>query len=67
MASLAETQTLKGIYTSRHGLHQTVKNDIDVPTAAAICAHAFAHEVVLTWYADRVKMEIADDGCLRHF
>jgi hypothetical protein len=48
IAGLARTKTLEGVVASRNVLHQTVKNGIDVPTAAAICAHAFAHEIMLT-------------------
>ena len=48
MAGLATAQTLEGVFTSRNVLHQAVRNGIDVPTAAAICAHAFAHEIMLT-------------------
>jgi hypothetical protein len=48
MASLAPAQTLEGVFASRNVLHQAVRNGIDVPTAAAICAHAFAHEIMLT-------------------
>ena len=48
MVGLAGAQTLKGIFASRNALHRTVKDGIDIPTAAAICAHAFAHEIRLT-------------------
>ena len=48
MAGLARSQTLKGIFASRNAFHRTVKVGSDVPTAAAICAHAFAHEIRLT-------------------
>jgi hypothetical protein len=48
MAGLAGAQTLKGIIASRRALHQIVKNGIDVPTAAAVCAYAFAHEIRLS-------------------
>jgi hypothetical protein len=44
MAGLAGAQTLKGIIASRRALNRFVKNGIDVPTAAAVFAHAFAHE-----------------------
>jgi hypothetical protein len=47
-AGLAGAQTLEGVFASRYTLHQMVRNGIDVPTAAAICANAFAHEVMLT-------------------
>jgi hypothetical protein len=48
LASLAGAQTLKGIFASRTAFHRTVKDGIDVPTAAAICAHTFAHQIRLT-------------------
>jgi hypothetical protein len=48
MAGLTGAQTLKDIIASRHALHRIVKNGIDVPTAAAVCAHAFAHEIRLS-------------------
>jgi hypothetical protein len=48
IASLAGAQTPKGIFASRSAFHRTVKDGIDVPTAAAICAHTFAHEIRLT-------------------
>jgi NRPS condensation-like uncharacterized protein len=48
MVGLARSQTLKGIFASRNAFHRTIKVGIDVPTAAAICAHAFAHEIRLT-------------------
>jgi len=47
-AGLAVAQTLKGIIASRRALHRIVKNGIDVPTAAAVFAHAFAHEIRLS-------------------
>jgi hypothetical protein len=48
MPGLAGAQTLKAISASRRALHRIVKNGIDVPTAAAVCAHAFAHEIRLS-------------------
>jgi hypothetical protein len=48
IAGLAKAQTLEGVFASRSALHQEVRNGIDVPTAAEICAHAFAHEIMLT-------------------
>jgi hypothetical protein len=48
MAGLAGAQTLKGLFASRNALHRTVKDGIYVPTAAAFCAQAFAHEIRLT-------------------
>jgi len=48
IASMAGAQTLKGIIASRTAFHRTVKDGIDVPTAAAICARTFAHEIRLT-------------------
>jgi NRPS condensation-like uncharacterized protein len=48
MTGLAGAQTLKGIFASRSALHRTIKGRIDVPTAAALCTHAFAHEIRLT-------------------
>ena len=48
MAGLAAAQELKGVFASRNALHQIVRKGIDLPTAAAICAHAFAHEIMLT-------------------
>jgi hypothetical protein len=48
MAGLAGARTLEGIVASRNALHQTVMNGIDVPTAAAIAARGFAHEILLT-------------------
>jgi hypothetical protein len=48
IAGLAGAQTLNGISASRNVLHQIISNGIDVPTAAAICAQAFAHEIMVT-------------------
>ena len=48
MTGLAGAQTLKGIFASRSALHRSIKDGIDVPTAAALCAHIFAHEIRLT-------------------
>jgi hypothetical protein len=48
MAGLARAQTLEGVFASRNAFHQAVRNGVDVPTAAAICTHAFAHEIMLT-------------------
>jgi len=46
--SLAAARTLEGLLASRGSLHRMVSNGIDVPAAAAMCAHAFAHELMLT-------------------
>jgi hypothetical protein len=46
--SLAGARTLDGVLASRGSLHRMVSNGIDVPAAAAMCAHAFAHELMLT-------------------
>ncbi|MBV8482860.1 MAG: hypothetical protein JO077_08355 [Verrucomicrobia bacterium] len=48
MPGRAGAQTLKGIIASRCALHRIVKNGIDVPTAAAVCAQTFAHEIRLS-------------------
>jgi hypothetical protein len=48
ISDLADARTLQGVTASRNALHQATKNGIDVPTAAAICAQAFAHEIMLT-------------------
>jgi len=45
---LARAQTHEGIIASRSAFYQATKNDIDVPTAAAICAQGMAHEIMLT-------------------
>jgi hypothetical protein len=48
MAGLAKARTLESILASRNRLHQMVRNGIDVATAAAIAAHEFAHEILLS-------------------
>ena len=48
ISDLAGARTLQGVTASRNALYQATKNGIDVPTAAAICAQAFAHEIMLT-------------------
>ena len=48
ISNLARARTLQGVTASRSALYQATKNGIDVPTAAAICAEAFAHEIMLT-------------------
>jgi hypothetical protein len=45
---LAGAQTLKGIVASGRALHRIVRNGLDVPTAASVCAHAFPHEIRLS-------------------
>jgi hypothetical protein len=52
IAGLAGAQTMEGIIASRNSMHQIIMNGIDVPTAAAIGARAFAHEVLLTNLGD---------------
>jgi NRPS condensation-like uncharacterized protein len=46
--SLAGAQTLQGIVASGRALHRMVKNGLDVSRAAAVCAHAFPHEIRLS-------------------
>ena len=48
ISDLAGARTLQGIAASRSALYQATKNGIDVPTAAVICAQAYAHEIMLT-------------------
>ena len=48
ISGLAGARTLQGVTASRNALYQVTKNGIDVTTAAAICAQAFAHEIMLT-------------------
>jgi hypothetical protein len=48
ISDLARARTLQGIVASRNALYQATKNGIDVPTAAVICAQAYAHEIMLT-------------------
>jgi hypothetical protein len=45
---LAGPRTLEGVLASRNALHRMVSSGIDVSAAAAICAHAFAHDLMLT-------------------
>jgi hypothetical protein len=45
---LAGPRSLEGVLASRNALHRTVSAGIDVSAAAAICAHAFAHDLMLT-------------------
>jgi NRPS condensation-like uncharacterized protein len=47
-ARLGKAQTLEGIRAARHGMHQVMKEGIDVPTAAAMAAQGFAHDILLT-------------------
>ncbi|MFY9985767.1 MAG: condensation domain-containing protein [Chthoniobacterales bacterium] len=46
--SLSRAQTLKGVVASRSALCQALADGVDVPAAAAICAQAFAHDIMLT-------------------
>ena len=46
--SLSRAQTLKGVVESRGLLCRALADGIDVPAAAAICAQAFAHDIMLT-------------------
>jgi NRPS condensation-like uncharacterized protein len=48
IAALAGAQTLEGVIASKVGIHQAVSDGIDVPAAAALAAHGFAHEIMLT-------------------
>ena len=45
---LGKAQTLEAMRAVRHGMHQVMKQGIDVPTAAAIAAQGFAHDILLT-------------------
>jgi hypothetical protein len=45
---LTKAQTLEAIRTTRHGMHEVFKPGLDVPTAAAIAAQGFAHDILLT-------------------
>ena len=47
-ARLGKVQTLEAIKAVKHGMHQVVKQGIDVPTAAAMAAQAFAPDILLT-------------------
>jgi NRPS condensation-like uncharacterized protein len=47
-ARLGKAQTLEAIKAVRHRMHQAMKQDIDVPTAAAMAAQGFAHDILLT-------------------
>ena len=48
MVGLSRAQTLKAVVESRSSLCQALTAGIDVPAAAAICARAFAHDIMLT-------------------
>lgn len=48
MAGLAGAQSLEDIFASKNSIHQAVMNGIDVPAAAGIAAHGFAHEILLS-------------------
>jgi len=48
MVSLSRARTLQGVVDSRGVLCRAVADGVDVPAAAAICAQAFAHDIMLT-------------------
>jgi hypothetical protein len=45
---LTRAQTLEAIRATRHGMQEVLKPGLDVPTAAAIAAQGFAHDILLT-------------------
>jgi hypothetical protein len=45
---LTKAQTLEAIRATQHGMHEVLKPGLDVPTAAAIAAQGFAHDILLT-------------------
>jgi hypothetical protein len=47
-ARLGKAQALETIKVARHGMHQVMKQGIDVPTAAAMAAQGYAHDIMLT-------------------
>jgi Condensation domain len=47
-ARLGTAQSLEAIKAATHGMHQVMKNGIDVPTVAAVAARRFGHDILLT-------------------
>ena len=47
-ARLGKAQTLEAIKAARYGMHQLMKQGLDVPTVAAVAARGYAHDIMLT-------------------